>query len=100
MDWDGDNSDDGRDPVLIKADNTLVGWSELVKSDADGDGRLETDDLRNYRLWFDLDGDGQVSSAQELSDLIEDSSFDKGRFELTQNKLWLAYQSGCRTCEQ
>ena len=100
VDWDGDNSDDGRDPVLIKADNTLVGWSELVKSDADGDGRLETDDLRNYRLWFDLDGDGQVSSAQELSDLIEDSSFDKGRFELTQNKLWLAYQSGCRTCEQ
>ena len=86
--------------MLIKADNTLVGWSELVKSDADGDGRLETDDLRNYRLWFDLDGDGQVSSAQELSDLIEDSSFDKGRFELTQNKLWLAYQSGCRTCEQ
>ena len=52
------------------------------------------------QLGLDLDGDGQVSSAQELSDLIEDSSFDKGRFELTQNKLWLAYQSGCRTCEQ
>jgi len=24
----------------------------------------------------------------------------RSRFELTQNKLWLAYQSGCRTCEQ
>ena len=100
VDWDGDNTDDGRDPVLVKPDNTMVAWPELQKSDEDSDGRLETSALRDYRLWFDLDGDGKVSSAQELSNLIEDSSFDKGRFELTDNKLWLAYQSGCRTCEQ
>lgn len=100
VDWDGTESDDGEDPILVDSDNAVVAWKELTNKDKTGSGRLETEQLRDYKLWFDINGDGEVSSASELSPLVEDSSFDKGRFELTQNRLWLAYQSGCQSCEQ
>lgn len=94
VDWDGDQQDLGGDPVLVDSQQKLVSWAELQSRDTDGDYRLENGVLSDYRLWFDSDSDGKVSSEGELSDIIG-GSFDKGRMELDQHRLWLASDSRC-----
>ena len=94
VDWDGDERDDGSDPVLLDQNRELVSWQQLEARDADRDSRLNNEELSQLNLWFDSDGDGQVSSDAEFRPLL-DSSFDKGRVELDHQLLWLASDSRC-----
>jgi hypothetical protein len=94
VDWDGDEQDDGSDPVLLDEKRELVSWQQLAARDTDADKRLRTEELSNLNLWFDSDGDGEVSSDAEFRPLLS-SSFDKGRVELDHQLLWLASDSRC-----
>lgn len=92
VDWDGDELDDGSDPVLLDGNRKLVSWQQLGARDTDADGRLNNQELSDLNLWFDSDGDGEVSSEAEFRPLLS-SSFDKGRVELENQLLWLASDS-------
>lgn len=99
VDWDGDEKDDGRDPILLDAQNSPVSWTDLQNRDGDSDATLETRELADLRLWFDMDRDGKVSSDNEIDPLIAQQSFDKGRLNLAGNELWLASGSRCSSHE-
>ncbi|MCA9781222.1 MAG: hypothetical protein KC800_31090, partial [Candidatus Eremiobacteraeota bacterium] len=94
VDWDGDEKDDGSDPVLLDDKREIVSWAQLRGRDTDSDRRLDTRELSGLNLWFDSDGDGKVSSDAEFRPLLS-SSFDKGRIELASELLWLASDSSC-----
>jgi outer membrane protein assembly factor BamB len=94
VDWDGDETDDGTDPILLDSERIIMSPSALKSRDLDGDQRLETVDLAGLSLWFDSNGDGEISSEAEINPLLS-SAFDKGRIELDQSLLWLASDSRC-----
>lgn len=103
VDWDGDEQGTDHDPILLDSTNSVVSWEQLKKRDVESEGRLETESLKDLKLWFDMNGDGEVSSAEELSLLVSES-FDKARMELSidegkasdqQGLLWLASDSIC-----
>jgi outer membrane protein assembly factor BamB len=94
VDWDGDEADDGTDPILLDSQRKVVSWKDLQSRDHDEDQRLETENLEGLNLWFDSDGDGKVSSEAEINPLLY-PAFDKGRLELDQSLLWLASDSRC-----
>lgn len=92
VDWDGDEKDDGTDPVLLDTSRQVVSWKDLTERDTDSDSRLETESLQGFSLWFDSDRNGEISSEAELNPLLA-PAFDKGRIEMDKNLLWLAADS-------
>ena len=94
VDWDGDDTDDGTDPILLDSERKVISWVALQGRDHDGDLRLETEKLSDLSLWFDSDGDGRISSEAEINPLLS-SAFDKARIDLDEDLLWLASDSRC-----
>ncbi len=103
-DWDGDGIyTPGNDPVLLLdrdrdgqpgSDDRLGGLTDLAAADSDGDGLLTGDELTNFRLWYDWDGDGQLSAEDTVAPLVGDG-FDKGKIEVDTAKMALASGGFC-----